>query len=125
VIFAAAACVWVVARIGSLGGRPVELMALTLVCTASRLVFESVIYPYYLLAASVSFVLLDLVARRAPSRSLAWCAAVAFFVAVRPANHAVEAFGTLALAVAAVAAGVVDLQRAGRARQGAPSPAMP
>jgi hypothetical protein len=125
VVFAAAACVWVLARYGSLHGRPVELMALTLVCTASRLVFESVIFPYYLLAASVSFLLLDLVSHRAPSRSLAWCAAVAFFVAVRPADHAVEAFGTLAFAVAAVAIGLVDLQHAGRARQDRPSVAAP
>jgi hypothetical protein len=125
VVFAAAMCVWVLIRCGPLLHRPAQLMALALVCTASRLVFESVIFPYYLLAASVLFVLLDLVSRRAPSRSLAWCAAVAFFVAVRPANHAVEAFGTLALAVAAVAAGVVDLRRAGPGRQVVPSPATP
>jgi hypothetical protein len=72
-------------------------------------VFESVIFPYYLLAASVLFVLLDLVARRTPHRSLAWCAAAAFFVAIRPANHAVDAVGTLVLAVVAVAAGLLDL----------------
>jgi hypothetical protein len=125
VVFAAATCVWVLARYGSLLHRPAELLALTLVCTASRLVFESVIFPYYLLAASVSFLLLDLVSRRAPARSLAWCAAVAFFVAVRPADHAVEALGTLAFAGAAVAIGLVDLRHAGPARQDRPSPATP
>jgi hypothetical protein len=46
---------------------------------------------------------------------LTWCAAAAFFVAVRPANDAVAAFGTLALAAAAVAAGFLALARGARA----------
>ena len=79
------------------------LVSLTLACVGSRLVFESVVFPYYLLATSVMFFMLDLVGRRSPYRSLAWCAASAFFVALRPANHAVDAFGTLILAVIAVA----------------------
>jgi hypothetical protein len=85
------------------------MVALTLVCLGSRLVFESVIFPYYLLATSVLFFLLDLVAERSPYRSLAWCAAAAFFVAVHPANHVVEAVGTLILALAAVGAGFLEV----------------
>jgi hypothetical protein len=111
VIFAAVVCLWAWRRVDDLAAQPVRLMALVLVCVASRLVFESVIFPYYLLAASALFFLLDLVDRRPPARSLAWCAAAAFFVAVRPPNHAVDAFGTLLLAVIAVAAGLRQLSR--------------
>jgi hypothetical protein len=68
-----------------------------------------VLFPYYLLATSVLIFMLDLVARRSPHRSLAWCAAAAFFVALRPTNHAVDAFGTLVLALIAVLAGLVEL----------------
>jgi len=110
VAFALVVCVWV-ARRPRRPDRPVALVALALVCAGSRLVFESVVFPYYLLAASVLILLLDLVARRPPHRSLAWCAAAAFFVAFRPGNRAVDAFGTLLLAVAAVAAGLVELHR--------------
>ena len=85
------------------------VVALALVCAGSRLVFESVVFPYYLLAASVLIFVLDLVARRSPHRSLAWCAVAAFFVAFRPGNQAVDAVGTLLLAAAAVAAGGWDL----------------
>ena len=86
-------------------------MALALACVSGRLVFESVVLPYYLLAPSVLFFLLDLVARRSPYRSLAWCAGAAFFVAVRPGNHAVDAFGTLLFALLAVGAGLADVHR--------------
>ena len=84
-------------------------MALALVCTGSRLVFESVVFPYYLLAASVLVLLLDLVARRSPHWSLTWCAAAAFFVALHPGNRAVAALGTLVLAVAVVTLGFLEL----------------
>ena len=109
--FAALVCLWAVRRFGASLQRPELLVALALACMGSRLVFESVIFPYYLLGTSVLFFLLDLVARRSPHRSLAWCAAAAFFVAVHPANRAVDAFGTLILAVAAVLAAFVDLTR--------------
>ncbi len=109
VLFAVVACLWVARRREGHPERPVGLVALALVCAGSRLVFESVVFPYYLLAASVLIFVLDLVARRSPHRSLAWCAAAAFFVAFRPGNHAVDAFGTLLLAAAAVAAGAWDL----------------
>jgi hypothetical protein len=89
--------------------RPVTLVALALVCTGSRLVFESVVFPYYLLAASVLVLLLDLVARRSPHWSLTWCAAAAFFVALHPGNRTVAAFGTLILAVAVVTLGFLEL----------------
>jgi hypothetical protein len=111
VAFAAVACVWAVRRFGASLQRPQQLLALALVCMGSRLVFESVIFPYYLLGTSVLFFAVDLVARRSPHRSLAWCAAAAFFVAVHPANRTVDAFGTLILAVVAVVAGFVDLTR--------------
>jgi hypothetical protein len=114
VAFALAVCLWV-ARRPRRPDRPVALVALALVCTGSRLVFESVVFPYYLLAASVLILLLDLVARRSPYRSLVWCAAAAFFVAFRPGNHAVDAVGTLVLAVAAVATGLVEVVRSGPA----------
>jgi hypothetical protein len=112
VVFAVAVCLWAAHRFGPSLSRPVSLVALALVCVGSRLVFESVIFPYYLLATSVMFFMLDLVGRRSPYRALAWCAAAAFFVALRPANHAVDAFGTLILAVIVVGAGLVDLVRA-------------
>jgi len=110
-LFAALACVWALRRPGLRLDRPTNLVALALVCAGSRLVFESVVFPYYLLAASVLVFLLDLVARRSPHWSLAWCAAAAFFVAVHPGNRAVAAFGTLALAAIVVAYGVVCLRR--------------
>jgi hypothetical protein len=111
VAFAVVVTLWALARFGPALRDPPSYVALALACMGSRLVFESVIFPYYLLGTSVLFFLLDLVARRSPHRSLAWCAAAAFFVALHPANRAVDAFGTLLLAVAAVAAGLVDLRR--------------
>jgi hypothetical protein len=111
VVFAALVCLWAVRRCGPSLQGPQALLALALICMGSRLVFESVVFPYYLLGTSVLFFVVDLVARRSPHRSLAWCAAAAFFVAVHPANRAVDAFGTLLLAVVAVAAGFVDLAR--------------
>jgi hypothetical protein len=111
VAFAAVACLWAVRRFGASLQRPQLLLALALVCMGSRLVFESVIFPYYLLGTSVLFFVVDLVARRSPHRSLAWCAVAAFFVALHPANRTVDALGTLILAVVAVVAGFVDLTR--------------
>jgi hypothetical protein len=111
VVFALAICLWVARSPQRRTDRPVALVALALACAGSRLVFESVIFPYYLLAASVLILLLDLVARRSPHRSLVWCAAAAFFVAFHPGNHAVDALGTLVLAVVAVATGLVEVFR--------------
>jgi hypothetical protein len=113
VVFAVLACLWAAHRFGRSLARPEALMALVLACVGSRLVFESVVFPYYLLATSVTFFLLDLVARRAPARSLAWAAAAAFFVALHAGNRTVDAMGTLVLAVAAVAAGLIELTRTG------------
>jgi hypothetical protein len=109
VLGALAVCVWAVRRPGLHADRPTTLVALALVCTGSRLVFESVVFPYYLLAASVLVLLLDQVARRSPHWSLTWCAAAAFFVAVHPGNRTVAALGTLILAVAVVAIGFAEL----------------
>ena len=111
VLFALAVCFWALSWRGPWLSRPDALVALGLACVSGRLVFESVVFPYYLLAPSVLFFVLDLVARRSPSRSLSWCAGAAFFVAVRPGNHAVDAFGTLALALLAVWAGLADVHR--------------
>ncbi len=108
-VFAVVVCVWARRRPGIHVGRPDTLVALALVCTGSRLVFESVVFPYYLLAASVLVLLLDLVARRSPHWSLTWCAAAAFFVALHPGNRAVAALGTLVLAVAVVTLGFLEL----------------
>jgi hypothetical protein len=90
------------------------LLGLVLACLASRLVFESVIFPYYLLAASVAFVLLDLAIGRLPDRSLAWVAATAVFVTIHPANRTVDALGTLILAVLAVAGGLAEVRGSAR-----------
>ena len=111
VLFAAAVCLWALSRRGPWLRRPDALVALGLACVSGRLVFESVVFPYYLLAPSVLFFLLDLVARRSPYRSLGWCAGAAFFVAVRPGNHAVDAFGTLVFALLAVGAGILEVLR--------------
>jgi Glycosyltransferase family 87 len=108
-VFTLLVCVLVERRLGRSLQAPRVLMGLILVCVASRLVFESAIYPYYLLATSVVFFLLDLVARRSPYRSLAWCATAAFFVAVAPSNQVVDALGTLLLALLAVGAGFFEL----------------
>ncbi len=93
---------------------PRYFLALVLVCLAFRLVFESAIYPYYLLATSAMFFVLDLVAHRLPVRSMTWCAAAAFFVALDPANRVTDAVGTLVLALAAVSIGVGELRAASR-----------
>jgi hypothetical protein len=111
VLFAAAVCFWALSRRGPWLRRPDALVAIGLACVSGRLVFESVVFPYYLLAPSVLFFVLDLVARRSPTRSLAWCAAAALFVAVRPGNHAVDALGTLVFALLAVGAGVAEVLR--------------
>jgi hypothetical protein len=112
VVFAVVLCLWAWRRFGHSLGRPEALVALTLACVGSRLVFESVIFPYYLLATSVMIFMVDLVARRSPYRSLAWCAAAAFFVALHPDDQALEAWVTLALAVLAVGTGLFELVRA-------------
>jgi hypothetical protein len=111
VLFAVAVCLWAYHRRGPWLQRPEALLALGLACVGSRLVFESVIFPYYLLATSVIFFMLDLVAKRSPHRSLAWCAGAAFFVAVHPGSQAVNAVFTLLFAVLAVAAGILDILR--------------
>ena len=119
IVFAVAASLWAARRAGPALERPDALIALVLACVSSRLVFESVIFPYYLLASSVVFFLCDLVQRRTPHRSLAWSAAAAFFVAFHPANVAVAAFGTMILAGLAVAAGLAEFVRLPNARHGA------
>jgi Glycosyltransferase family 87 len=111
VVFAVVACIWARQRLGRTLARPETLVGLTLACVGSRLVFESVLFPYYLLATSVIFFQLDLVARRSPHRSLTWCAAAAFFVALRPGNRTVDAVGTLLLAATGVVAGLAELRR--------------
>jgi hypothetical protein len=121
VVFALGLCGWAASRGGPWLSRPESLIALALACTGSRLVFESVVFPYYLLAPSVLFVLLDLVARRSPYISLSWCAGAAFFVAVRPGTQAVNAVGTLLFAVLAVAAGVIEVVRMSGSSATAPS----
>ncbi|MGD0880419.1 MAG: glycosyltransferase 87 family protein [Acidimicrobiales bacterium] len=110
-VFAVGVCIWAASRRTAWIDDPTAVVALALVCTGSRLVFESVIFPYYLLAASVLVLLLDLVARRSPVRSLAWCAAAAFFVALHPDNEFVAAFGTFILAIVVVVIGAIDVVR--------------
>jgi hypothetical protein len=109
--FAVLASLWARRRSRSELMSAGPLLGLVLACLASRLVFESVIFPYYLLAASVAFLVLDLALGRVPDRSLAWIAATAAFVAIHPANKTVDAFGTLILAVTAVGCGLVEVGR--------------
>ena len=111
VLFAAGVCVWAYSRRGPWLQEPEALVALSLACVASRLVFESVIFSVLLAATSVVFFMLDLVAKRSPHRSLAWCAGSAFFVAIHPGNQAVNAIGTLSFAALAVAAGILEVIR--------------
>ncbi len=111
VLFAAAVCALALLRRGDWLTRPQALVAIGLACISGRLVFESVIFAYYLLAPSVLFLMLDLVARRSAYRSVAWCAGAAFFVAIHPGNTAVDAFGTFVFAVLAVAAGITEMLR--------------
>jgi hypothetical protein len=114
VLFAVGFCLWAATRRVRWAAAPAAVVGLALACAGSRLVFESVIFPYYLLSASVLVLLVDLVARRSPARSLAWCAAAAFFVAVHPGNRVVAALGTLVLAVAVVLFGLGEVDRAPR-----------
>ncbi len=79
--------------------------------------FESVLFPYYLLATTVIYFMLDLVDRRSPHRSLAWAAVAAFFAALHPGNRTVDAVGTLLLAVLAVLAGAAELRAGGYRRE--------
>jgi hypothetical protein len=109
VVFASIVCLWAWRRFGPALGQPRLLLSLALVCVGSRLIFESVVFPYYLLATSVVFFELDLVARRLPVRALCWCAAAAFFVSFHPSNRYVLAFGTLVLAIVTMVAGFADL----------------
>lgn len=111
VVFAVGVCIWAYGRRGPWLRKPEAILALGLACVGSRLVFESVIFPYYLLATSVVFFMLDLVAKRSPHRSLAWCAGSAFFVAVHPGNQVVDALGTLCFAILAVVAGILEVLR--------------
>jgi hypothetical protein len=123
VLFALVVCVWA-------AGRPVAwsrapgTVGLALMCTGSRLVFESVVFPYYLLSASVLVLLVDLAARRSPYRSVAWCAAAAFFVALHPGNRVVAALGTLILAAVVVGLGLGEVLRAQRPGPDASVPVM-
>jgi uncharacterized membrane protein len=111
-----------------LSRKPARVLGLTLACLAGRLVFESVMIPYYLLATSVVFVLVDLARRQVPARSFAWIAATATFVVLPIHSKPVDAIGTLALTAIALAVGLHDFA----ARNGAkpvvaaavPSPAL-
>jgi hypothetical protein len=127
IAFALLAAWWARRRSGSDLLSTAPLLGLVLACLASRLVFESVIFPYYLLGASVAFVLVDLAIGRLPDRSLAWIAATAAFVAIHPADTIVDAVGTLVLAVIAVAYGMGEVRTTAKAAPtavpgGAPGP---
>jgi hypothetical protein len=72
-------------------------------------VLESVMIPYYLLAASVVFVLLDLARRQLPARSFAWIATTATFVVLPIHSRPVDAVGTMILTAVALAVGIHDV----------------
>jgi hypothetical protein len=69
--------------------------------------------PYYLLATSVVFLLLDLARRELPARSLAWIAATATFVVLPIHSRPVDAVGTLLLTSVALVVGLRDARLIG------------
>ena len=105
VLLAVAMTLWT-ARRSRWRPTPVAILGLVLACLAGRLVFESVVIPYYLLGASTAFLLLDLSQRRPPSRSLAWIAATAAFIALPIHHRWIDAVGTLVLALVALGVGL-------------------
>ena len=105
VVLAIGLSLWA-ARRPTTRSSPVAVLGLVLACLAGRLVFESVVIPYYLLGASTAFLVLDLAQRRPPSRSLAWIAGAAAFLALPVHAPWVDAIGTLAFALVALGVGL-------------------
>ncbi|HEX7444522.1 MAG TPA: hypothetical protein VF320_11580, partial [Acidimicrobiales bacterium] len=108
ILLAAALCAWGMRRTIDRPPTAAAVIGLTLACLAGRLVFESVAIPYYLLATSVTFLVLDLASRRLPSRSLAWVACSALYVAMGPRMAWPDALVSLALALVALGVGLHD-----------------
>jgi hypothetical protein len=121
VLMAAAMCVWARWRARSLLLTPVALIGLAAACLAARLVGEVWFASYYLLAASVMLVLLDLVAGRLPWRSLAWIAVTAALVESAGGNPTSDpaAVVSMAAAVAAVVLGLSMVPADVNGRRGA------
>lgn len=105
VALAAVVCIWI-RRVEPDLRDPARVVGLVLVCLSGRLVFESVVFPYYLLAASAVIFCSDLIAHHLPYRSLTWCAAAGLFEALSPPNRIVNGIGTFVLAIAAICVGV-------------------
>jgi hypothetical protein len=113
IALAAMLAAWLTWRTPGRARSAVEIMGLALACVAGRLVFESVMIPYYLLATSVVFLLLDLARRELPARSLAWIAATATFVVLPIHSKPVDAVGTLMLTSIALVVGLRDARLIG------------
>jgi hypothetical protein len=97
---------WAKRRAGARLFAIVPLVGLVLACLASRLVFEAEFFPYYLLAASAAFILLDLTAGRLPIRSIAWIAAATVVAGFEPSRGVLIAVAVLALSLLAILAGM-------------------
>ncbi len=97
---------WARRRSGTRLLTPVPLLGLTLACLASRLLLEAVLLPYYLLAASVMFIVLDLAARRPPIPSVLWIAATTVVAGFEPTRSVPVALAVLALSLLAIVAGM-------------------
>ncbi len=74
IALAAAVALWARRRARGAVLAPVPLIGLVVAGLASRLVFEVWIYGYYLLAAGVALLVLDVVCWRPPVRSIIWIA---------------------------------------------------
>ncbi|HLX89294.1 MAG TPA: hypothetical protein VKR22_12665 [Acidimicrobiales bacterium] len=90
---------------------PMPLLALSLVCLSSRLVFEVSVQEYYFLGVAVLLLALELTAGRPPVWALVWVVATRYGVVELPSvtSPGWVAVAFMASALAAMAAGVVTL----------------
>jgi hypothetical protein len=93
--------------------EPAGLIGLTVACLSARLVFEVLNTSYYLVAVSVMLLLLDLVRRRVPYRSVAWIAACWLWISPLGANFAngPDAAWFLVAALVPIVLAFMDLPR--------------
>jgi hypothetical protein len=103
VVAAGALCLWARWRCGPFLLAPVALVGLVVACLATRLVAEVWFASYYLLAVGALLVVLDLVARRFPWRSLAWIAVTGVLVESAGGNPTSDTGAVVSLVAAAVA----------------------
>jgi len=122
VVLALAMSLWARRRAGQRLCSPVPLLGLTTACFAARLVCEVWFASYYLLAASVALLVLDLAARRVPVLSFLWIAGTGVLVE-RAGGIPDTPLGAALAFVAALAALAIGLQAVPR-RAPVPRPAV-